>query len=123
LTGRPAGFKPVNDTLGHRAGDEVLRVVAQRLQHCVRAGDAVGRLGGDEFLVVCRGLTPDEGAALQRRIEQTVSEPISWEGNTISAGVTVGRASGAAGLATDTLIAEADMQMYAGKRARARNAA
>jgi diguanylate cyclase (GGDEF)-like protein len=116
------GFKPINDTYGHRAGDEVLRVVAQRLQHCVRAGDAVGRLGGDEFLVICRGLTPHEATALQARIEHAVGEPIAWEGHHLSAGVTVGLASGTAGLATDTLIAEADQQMYASKRTRVRTA-
>jgi diguanylate cyclase (GGDEF)-like protein len=114
------GFKPVNDTFGHRAGDEVLCVVAQRLQHSVRAGDTVGRLGGDEFLVICPGLASDQASALQQRIEQSIAEPIAWQGNQITAGVTVGRASGAPGLAADTLIAEADLRMYVGKRTRAR---
>lgn len=116
------GFKPVNDTFGHRAGDEVLRIVARRLHACVRAGDAVGRLGGDEFLVICQGLGDDEAAALQHRIERAVAEPIAWDGRRITVGVTVGRASGAAGPAertdVDSLIAVADQQMYAGKRAR-----
>jgi diguanylate cyclase (GGDEF)-like protein len=86
----------------------------------VRTGDPVGRLGGDEFLVICRGLTGDEAHALHQRIQHAVGEPIAWDGLRLTAGVTVGLAAAAPGAAVDTLIAEADQRMYAGKRARVR---
>jgi diguanylate cyclase (GGDEF)-like protein len=116
------GFKPVNDTFGHQAGDEVLRIVGQRLRACARPQDVVGRLGGDEFVVLCRGLGPDDAGSLQQRIERAVADPIAFDAHRITVGITVGRASGGDGLVTDALIAEADQQMYAGKRSPRRNA-
>ncbi len=71
------GFKDVNDALGHDVGDELLVVVARRLQALVRDGDFVGRLGGDEFVIVASGLDQaDDVAPLARRVLQQLAEPV-----------------------------------------------
>ena len=70
-------FKDINDTLGHRAGDELLVAVAARLETAVREGDTVGRLGGDEFVVLTEGATPDADAAVVAdRILEVLSRPL-----------------------------------------------
>lgn len=84
-------FKPVNDTLGHGAGDEVLVGVANRLKQCVRGGDLVARLGGDEFVMVMSRLQHNEDIeALCTRIVETISEPFHYENKTIYIGASVG---------------------------------
>ena len=75
------GFKAVNDTLGHDAGDRVLKQVARRLLSCVRETDTVSRVGGDEFLVVATGLhTPENAAPMAEKILQLVSQPFISNG-------------------------------------------
>ncbi|BBH67998.1 hypothetical protein ACTI_46830 [Actinoplanes sp. OR16] len=113
------GFKPINDRYGHLVGDEALKVVAARLTAVTRPGDVVGRLGGDEFLVICDGVAPDDLAA---RIRETLRLPMALSAGVVSIGVTVGSASAPAGssdLDREALVAEADAAMYAGKSARA----
>ncbi|GAA2878593.1 hypothetical protein Acy02nite_16080 [Actinoplanes cyaneus] len=114
------GFKPVNDRHGHAAGDEVLRTVANRLTTVAGPGREVGRLGGDEFLVLCRGGGDAEIAGLQERIRSAVRLPIALPGGTVEVGVTIGAARATAGSGLDRagLIARADAEMYAGKPAR-----
>jgi diguanylate cyclase (GGDEF)-like protein/PAS domain S-box-containing protein len=114
------GFKAVNDTLGHEAGDEVLREVALRLSACVRSDDTVARLGGDEFVLLLTQLDePADAQAVLQRAAEAVDQPVL-----LSDGRTA-RVSGAMGVAfypfeaTDatTLLQIADRAMYEAKRA------
>ena len=108
-------FKPVNDTHGHEAGDQVLRVVAERLRTAVRPGDLVARLGGDEFAVlVSEGC--DTGQ-LAERLQALVASPISLGHVVVSVGVSVGRATHPAdGSSPEALLRAADDDMYRVKR-------
>ncbi|MCL1065520.1 diguanylate cyclase [Shewanella olleyana] len=84
-------FKIINDTIGHDAGDTVLKKVALRLQQCIRKTDIVGRLGGDEF-VVCLGLTDnlDQISQKAQLILDTISQPIEFNGSTINISTSMG---------------------------------
>lgn len=120
LYGDLDGFKPINDQLGHDAGDHVLRVVSQRLTGCLRTGDSIGRLGGDEFLAVCPDAGPGEAAALRRRIEDALTVPIAWREEDLRVGMTIGIAVGGSrsDVTADALVADADADMYVRKRRR-----
>lgn len=73
------GFKIINDSLGHSAGDEILKVFAQRLLHCVRGGDTVARLGGDEFVVLLENLeSPDDAAKMAESVLDRMRQGI-WD--------------------------------------------
>lgn len=111
-------FKLVNDRLGHLAGDELLRVVADRLAITVRAGDVLGRVGGDEFLIVCPNVTGREPALrVGERIARAVNQPVRLEGGTIELRASIGVAwSGRRRIGADTLVRRADAAMYASKR-------
>lgn len=112
------GFKQVNDTLGHQAGDEVLLAVAERMQRAVRAGDVVSRLGGDEFLVLLEPLDEQPSAvAVGERIIDAVAEPIRLrDGHRARIGASVGLAlSQDAGTDADRLLQEADLAVYRAK--------
>ncbi len=109
------GFKPINDALGHQAGDAVLVEVARRIRGVVRPEDDVVRLGGDEFAVVC----PDagEGAArsIAERVVAAVAEPITLDGGpTVAVSASVGVTQG--GDTLDELIEAADTALYQAKR-------
>ena len=110
-------FKQINDRLGHDAGDELLRVVADRLRSAVRPQDDVGRLGGDEFIVVCAGLADrSEADRVATRIVDAIGEPVCLGSTivttTVSVGVGFGRTT------QSELVAMADEDMYRRKRAR-----
>jgi diguanylate cyclase (GGDEF)-like protein len=114
------GFKQVNDTLGHPAGDEVLLAVAERMQRAVRAGDVVARLGGDEFLVLLEPLDEQPSAvAVGERVIAAVAEPIELRsGHHARIGASVGLAiSQDAGTDADRLLQEADLAVYRAKSA------
>jgi diguanylate cyclase (GGDEF)-like protein/PAS domain S-box-containing protein len=120
------GFKPINDEHGHRAGDEVLRMVGNRLKECVRAVDTVSRYGGDEFIVVLDSLTAASGAeSVALKIIEAVSRPISavWASGhgRIPAQLQIGCSIGisafpAEGATPDLLIRRADDAMYRAKQ-------
>jgi diguanylate cyclase (GGDEF)-like protein len=112
-------FKAVNDTLGHSAGDEVLRAVGQRLARCMRPGDLVARLGGDEFAVLMQLAAPTgghEAAALAQRLIDALSQPIQVGARRLRVGASVGIALGGQGAGSvDELLVQADMALYAAK--------
>jgi diguanylate cyclase (GGDEF)-like protein len=115
-------FKPVNDTYGHQVGDEVLQVLAHRMRGAVRSGDIVGRLSGDEFLVLCDDLAarrdPLENLnRLGHRIRQCIAEPLQLPGVTVPIQVTasIGVAVTADNPTAAELIRSADLAMYEAK--------
>jgi diguanylate cyclase (GGDEF)-like protein len=84
-------FKLVNDSFGHDAGDELLRLVAARLGRCVRGGDTLFRMGGDEFTILAEGISrPQELASLARRILAAMQRPFRIESRSIAASMSIG---------------------------------
>lgn len=110
-------FKPVNDRLGHAAGDELLQFVAARLQGCVGRDDVVARIGGDEFAVLCPGMRAEDAAALSRQIASAMELPFVIEGEQVEVGISVGVAHDAHRL-TEGLLEQADQRLYVDKDAR-----
>ena len=113
------GFKLINDRMGHADGDEVLTTVASRIASTLRHGDVLGRLGGDEFIAVCRAQSPEVLERMRERIERSVSEPMEIDGAHIAITVSVGMAF--AGETDDiaSIIHRSDADMYERKAARA----
>ena len=110
-------FKLINDGLGHAAGDELLRVVARRVEGAVRSSDTVGRLGGDEFVAVCDGLqTEAELMALVQRIDTALAQPCLLGEEEVFVGASVGVAIGDGTEGSEELIRRADEAMYQAKR-------
>ncbi len=115
-------FKEINDTFGHLAGDHVLKIVAARLRTCVRKDDFIARIGGDEFVVICRKTSSTRSlSSLALRIIKEIGKPFSYEGNVCRVGVSIGIASGHAG-AVDArqVLSNADIALYRAK-SRGRN--
>ena len=111
-------FKNVNDTLGHQAGDELLRAVASRIRACVREADVVARLGGDEFAVLVEGDAARRGRveALARRISEALAVPFALERYQAAIGASIGIAVAAgAATGTDTVLKHADVALYNAK--------
>jgi diguanylate cyclase (GGDEF)-like protein len=113
------GFKPVNDRYGHAAGDAVLKTVAATLTRNVRASDIVGRLGGDEFLVLLWNVTAAAAVAKAAALETLIATAAAdWDVATLTVGASAGVAQiDPADTAAD-LLARADAAMYARKRER-----
>ena len=113
------GFKHVNDNLGHAAGDQLLKVIGERLDRMVREQDTVGRLGGDEFVVLVESEAPQPSLdALAGRVIEALSRPVRLApagkmlSFTVSVGVAVGQYA-----TPDELLRDADLALYAAKAA------
>ena len=113
------GFKEVNDSLGHHAGDSLLRQVGPRLRDTLRGADTLARLGGDEFAVVLPDVTLDEAQERAERIRQLLLQPFTVEGIRLHVGVSIGVATAPVPAATvQELLRCADVAMYAAKSSR-----
>lgn len=116
------GFKAVNDTIGHQAGDELLVHAARRLQDSVRHGDTASRLGGDEFAALIAGDNTRDRDARERhileladRLRTTLSQPYLIDGNDVRVNASIGVAFAEAGLGAGELLRNADLAMYRAK--------
>ncbi|MFI9614128.1 EAL domain-containing protein [Streptomyces sp. NPDC052023] len=118
------GFKAVNDTIGHQAGDELLVQAARRLQDAVRKGDTASRLGGDEFAALIVGDGARDRSARERhileladRLRVTLSQPYAIDGNDVRVAASIGVAFAEPGLGAGELLRNADLAMYRAKSA------
>lgn len=113
-------FKRVNDTWGHQAGDLVLQSVASTISGCIRTEDVFARYGGEELVVIARGLEADHALAFADRIRHTIeSRPIPWEGQAlaVTASIGVGMLDAAHPFAhEEELVAAADRAVYEAKK-------
>ncbi|WP_396627008.1 diguanylate cyclase domain-containing protein [Luteitalea sp.] len=110
------GFKPVNDTLGHVAGDLVLQEVGRRLRQRAREDDEVVRLGGDEFVVVQRGVTHDGDAeVLANALVAAIATPMTILGQEVCVGASLGVAIAPRGTSLEAAMDAADRALYAAK--------
>ncbi|WP_430647096.1 diguanylate cyclase [Agromyces sp. GXS1127] len=114
------GFKPINDELGHRVGDEVLVEVAERLRRAARASDQVARYGGDEFVVVCQNADAASAAVIAERFRAEVELPLQTLPRRYAVAASIGVATwdpglGSEPLDTDRLLHLADEAMYVSK--------
>ena len=111
------GFKSVNDTWGHAAGDELLAMVGMRAHECVRSADTVGRLGGDEFLAILPEATHDGARLVAEKLRESISKPYPLRSQTATIGVSVGISYfGEHGNEADALQRAADNALYEAKR-------
>ncbi|WP_367320641.1 putative bifunctional diguanylate cyclase/phosphodiesterase [Streptomyces sp. HUAS ZL42] len=116
------GFKAVNDTIGHQAGDELLVQAARRLQDAVRQGDTASRLGGDEFAALIVGDGTRDRTARERhileladRLRVTLSQPYEIDGNDVRVNASIGVSFAEPGLGAGELLRNADLAMYRAK--------
>jgi diguanylate cyclase (GGDEF)-like protein len=110
-------FKSVNDTLGHPIGDELLKLVADRLRGCTREPDTIARLGGDEFAIIMTQIQqPADAATLSRRIRDSIIRPYQIDGHQIVTDISIGISmSPVDGIEPDSLLKNADMALYGAK--------
>jgi diguanylate cyclase (GGDEF)-like protein len=112
------GFKQVNDSLGHDAGDQLLEEVARRFGEVTRPADTLARFGGDEFAFLLEGTNETQATAAANRLLRSLSEPIRIAGHELALGASVGIAVHAGGTdESEELIRHADVAMYAAKEA------
>ncbi len=112
-------FKEINDTLGHDAGDFLLKTVAERMRMCARIEDLVARLGGDEFVVVQSNVTgKPQAEAFAKRLTESLSQPMTFSKQGIAATITIGVAMVPQdGNTSERVLKSADLALYAGKSA------
>jgi diguanylate cyclase (GGDEF)-like protein len=116
------GFKLVNDTLGHDAGDELLAAIAGRIQDGLRQGDTAGRFGGDEFAVLLEGLTDRADAdGVVARLHAALDAPFHLRDRELVVTASVGVVLATPGLSSQDLLRRADLAMYEAKRAGGRH--
>jgi diguanylate cyclase (GGDEF)-like protein len=111
-------FKQVNDTLGHDAGDDLLKQVAARISGCIRGGDTISRSGGDEFILAMAEIShPQDAALVAEKIIRVLATPFEIGGHPVQIGVSIGIAVYPIDGTDDTqeLMKKADMAMYAAK--------
>ena len=111
-------FKPINDTMGHKAGDKLLQAVADRLQQNVREEDTVARLGGDEFAIILRDISNSDAAVeVAKKLIGMIAKPLSVGDNAVTPSISIGISiypdHGEEG---DTLLNRADHAMYRAKQ-------
>ena len=112
-------FKSVNDRFGHAAGDRLLAAAGERLRGAARRGDAVGRVGGDEFLVICPGVANSAVAVkIAERVARATTAEIDVGPNVVELRTSIGVAWTAGALSADAFLAQADSAMYESKRKR-----
>ena len=109
------GFKTINDSLGHGAGDEVLIAVARCLETCIRPSDTVARLGGDEFAILIEEGDLELATGVADRILQVLAEPLAVAGRQLFVNASIGITLGGEGRDADVLVRDADVAMYAAK--------
>lgn len=110
-------FKDVNDTYGHQAGDQVLSILAQLLVSRVRRDDAVGRYGGEEFIIMVPGTPKEHVARIAEKLRKSIAEYRFREKNLPPITISLGHASYQSGDTPETLIRRADIALYEAKRA------
>ncbi len=112
-------FKSVNDTLGHHAGDELLKQVAKRISQAIRTSDTLARLGGDEFAFIIHSHQGDLGITqVCQRLQAALAEPFELDGHLFQIGISLGGAIfPEEGATLDELLRRADVSMYQAKEA------
>lgn len=110
------GFKQINDLHGHRAGDQVLKAVGTHLRHLVRRQDLVGRISGDEFLMITQVRDPASAEVMAKRILERLQQPMRFKRVRFCANASIGIAVADPGQTAETLLENADMAMYAAKQ-------
>ena len=110
-------FKSVNDTLGHPIGDELLKVVADRLRSCIRDSDTIARLGGDEFAIIMTAVEdPRAAVALAKRIRESITRPYHLDGHQLLTDISIGISLAPVDAAEpDLVLKNADMALYGAK--------
>ena len=110
-------FKSINDTLGHAAGDAVLRHISELISSQIRENDVFARLGGDEFGIILSHTTEDQAAKKGARLaESLLSNPAQWDGKPVALGFSYGVYQLHPGQSADAALKEADKAMYVQKR-------
>ncbi len=111
------GFKSVNDSRGHHVGDVVLQTVAKRLLSCMRSGDLVARIGGDEFIIILENCPPSQAPEVATKVLDALQAPIEFDGAPVSVSASLGVATyPECGGDAETLIRLADAAMYEAKK-------